>query len=85
MKKIHVLAKTIKHTSKTMFVNEGMTESINPKSLANLFNIRPERKHNVAESSMSIEAERLIERHMVENIFKKRIFIIKLCLKNKKL
>lgn len=67
-----------------MFVNVGMTESINPKSLANLFNIRPERKHSMAESSMSIEAERLIERQMVENLFKK-IFIIKLCTKDKKL
>ena len=68
MKKIHVLAKTIKHTSKTMFVNVGMTESINPKSLANLFNIRPERKHSMAESSMSIEAERLIERQMMGHL-----------------
>lgn len=41
-----------------MFVNVGITESINPKSLANLFNIRPERKQSMAESSMRIEAER---------------------------
>lgn len=38
-----------------MFVNVGITESINPKSLANLFNIRPERKQSMAESSMRIE------------------------------
>lgn len=41
-----VSGKRIKHTSMTVLVNAGMSESIKPKSLANLFNIRPKKRQH---------------------------------------